>query len=171
MAIAQGRNCLIKIVLPATSGANPTALTSTYSAAVPAAGGTVLGNLRSWSVDETVETVDATTMSTSTGFIFRDVLPSFKSWTATADVLFEDDAATVGANLNLDINEALFRSGETVNVFIYPEGESTTSPEADRVYYGKALITSKAISSSYDGLIEVSITFEGRSTLFISELA
>lgn len=166
MAIAQGRNGQIKIVLPASSGANPTTLTGTYSA--PGADGTLLGNLRSWSLDETVETVDATTMSTSTGFIFRDVLPSFKSWTATADVLFEDDPAGAAGSNNLDINDALFRSGETVNVFIYPEGDAGAN---DRVYYGRALITSKAISSSYDGLIEVSLTFEGRQTLYVSELA
>ena len=164
MAIAQGRNGQIKIVLPASSGADPTALTSTYSA--PSGTGTLLGNLRSWSLDETVETVDATTMSTSTGFIFRDVLPSFKSWTATADVLFEDDPA---AAANIDLNDALFRSGETVNVFVYPEGD--TAVGTDRVYYGQALITSKSVSSSYDGLIEVSLTFEGRKTLYVGELA
>lgn len=158
MAIAQGRNGLIKIQFPSVSGGEPPALTATGT------GSALLGNIRSWSLDETVETVDATVMSTSTGFIFRDVLPSFKSWTSTVDVLFEDDPDSG----NIDVNDALFRSGETVNIWIYPEGETGTT---DRAFYGKALITSKAISSSYDGLIEVSLTFEGRDTLSISEAA
>ena len=162
MAIAQGRNGLIKIVLPASTGVDPTALSGTYAAP---SGAVLLGNLRSWSIDETVETVDATTMSTSTGFIFRNVLPSFKSWTVQASVLFEDDPAS---GSNIDLNDALFRSGETVNVFVFPEGEVGAT---DRSFYGKALITSKAISSSYDGLIEVSLTFEGRDTLYITEVA
>ena len=158
MAIAQGRNGLIKIEFPATVTGDPSAPSVSATAGI-------LGNLRSWSLEETVETVDATVMSTSTGFIFRDVLPSFKSWTASADVLFEDDP---DSGSFVDLNDEYLRSGVTVNIYIYPEGNPGAT---DRAYYGKALITSKSISSSYDGLIEVSLSFEGRDTLSISEVA
>jgi hypothetical protein len=156
--IAQGRNGLIKIEFPSTISGDPSAPSVSATAGI-------LGNLRSWSLDETVDTVDATVMSTSTGFIFRDVLPSFKSWTVQATVLFEDDP---DSGSFVDVNDEYLRSGVTVNIYIYPEGNVGVT---DRCYYGKALITSKGISSSYDGLIEVSMTFEGRDTLSVSEVA
>lgn len=161
MAVLQGRNGQIKIVLPTTSGVAPTAPSSTYASP---SGSVILGDIRSWSVEESVETVDATTMSTTTGFIFRDVLPSFKAWTATADVLLDP------ATTNLDVgSNSFFRSGETVNLYIYPAGDGAGS--TDLVYWGQALITSKSQSASFDGLIEVSITFEGRKDLYVAETA
>ena len=109
-------------------------------------------------------------MSTSTGFIFRDVLPSFKSWTLQTTVLFDPTTTDMDA-----INDALFRSGETVNVVLYPTGlvADTGSPLVgiDTVLWGQALITAKGVSSSYDGLIEVALTFEGRKALYVAETA
>jgi hypothetical protein len=168
MAIQQGRNGQIKIKLPGSSGVAPTAPTGTYATDVAADSPTVLGNIRSWSLDENVDTVDATVMSTSTGFIFRDVLPSFKSWTLQATVLF--DPLTTDIDV---INSALFRSGETVNAFIYPTGlvADISGVGIDTVLWGQALITAKGVSSSYDGLIEVALTFEGRKALYVAETA
>lgn len=167
MAISQGRNGQIKIKLPGSSGATPTAPTGVYAtdAAGALASSTILGNIRSWSLDENVDTVDATVMSTSTGFIFRDVLPSFKSWTLQATVLFDPATSDMDA-----INDALFRSGETVNVIVYPVGTSDATA-TDTVLWGQALITAKSVSSSYDGLIEVALTFEGRKALYVAETA
>ena len=166
MAIAQGRNGLIKIKLPSVSGGTPTTPTGTWATDIASAGAvnaaTILGNVRSWSLDEKVDTVDATVMSTSTGFIFRDVLPSFKSWTAQTTVLFDPATSDMDA-----INDALFRSGEIVNVLLYPLGDGTAT---DTALWGQALITSKGVSSSYDGLIEVALTFEGRKPLYVTEV-
>lgn len=168
MSVLQGRNGLIKIKLPGSSGASPTALTGTYATDTGSGGGLnsaqILGNIRSWSLDEKVDTVDATTMSTATGFIFRDVLPSFKSWTAQTTVLFDPATTNIDA-----VNETLFRSGETVNIAIYPAGDG--SGTTDTVLWGKALITSKGVSASYDGMVEIALTFEGRDTLFVVETA
>jgi hypothetical protein len=167
MAISQGRNGLIKIKLPGSSGATPTVPTGTWATDIGASGAvngaTILGNVRSWSLDENVDTVDATVMSTSTGFIFRDVLPSFKSWTVQATVLFDPATSDMDA-----INDALFRSGETVNVLLYPVGDGTAT---DTALWGQALITAKGVSASYDGLIEVALTFEGRRALYVTEVA
>lgn len=169
MAVKQGRNGLVKIKLPASTGTEPTALTGTWATDIASSGGlyqaAAMGAVRQWSLDEKVDTVDATTMSTSTGFIFRDLLPSFKSWTSQITALF--DPATTGIDV---INDTLFRSGETVNVAIYPIGDDTGG-STDTVLWGKALITAKNASASYDGLIEVQLTLEGRGTLYTAETA
>jgi hypothetical protein len=167
MAIAQGRNGLIKIKLPASSGATPTAPSGTWATDSGSGGAvngaTILGNVRDWSLDENVDTVDATVMSTSTGFIFRDVLPSFKSWSVQTTVLFDPATSDMDA-----INDNLFRSGETVNVLLYPVGDGGST---DTALWGQALITAKGITASYDGLIEVALTFEGRKPLYTTEVA
>jgi hypothetical protein len=165
MAVLQGRNGLIKFQLPASPTAAPVALTGTLATDLAAGTLSILGDIRSWSLDETVETVDATVMSTSTGFIFRDLLPSFKAWTASADVLFDPTTSNIDVGQN-----AQFRSGVTVNVYIFPAGDDAGA-STDPVFWGKALITSKSASASYDGLVEVSVTLEGRGTLYVAETA
>ncbi len=149
MAVTQGRNGEIKLQVA-------TVPTSYADIAALEAGATaVLGKVRSWSLDESVETVDATVMNAdATGFIFRDTLPTFKTWTATVDFIYdpEDTDAQFSAN---------FVAGRTVGVAVYPTGDLT----GQKVFGGVALLTSISRSASYDGLIECSATFEGKATL------
>jgi hypothetical protein len=154
MAVTAGRNGEIKIELPGADLGDPTALVDAGDLNV-AVNLLILGQVRSWSLEESVETLDTTVMNTSAaGFIFRDVVPSFKSWTITVDFLYDPTDTDVAF-------DAQFKAGNTVNIAIYPESD-TGSKE---VYGGKALMTSISRSSSYDGVIECSATFEGRSTL------
>jgi hypothetical protein len=154
MAVTAGRNGAIKIEFPSADLANPaTTVTNiaTMNTAMNAA--VVFGQVRSWSLEETVDTLDATVMSSSTGFIFRDVLPSFKSWTASVDFIY-DPADTGQGNVYL-------KAGNTVNIGVFPEGDVVT----EDVWGGKAMITAISQSASFDGLVEATITCEGRATL------
>lgn len=154
MAVTAGRNGAIKIEFPAADLSDPATVVTnigTLNTAMNAA--VVLGQVRSWSLEETVDTLDATVMSSSTGFIFRDVLPSFKSWTSTVDFIY-DPADTTQANVRL-------KAGNTVNIGVFPEGDNN----GDDVWGGKAMITAISQTASFDGLVEASMTVEGRATL------
>lgn len=155
MAATAGRGGEIKIELPTTDLGNPTTVgnVATLNSAV---GTSLLGSLRGWSLEETVDTLDTTVMdNTATGFIFRDVIPSFKSWTASADFIYDPADTDVAF-------DAQFVAGNTVNIAIFPEGDDGMSSQ---VYGGKAMIVSISRSATYDGLIECSATFNGRDDL------
>jgi predicted secreted protein len=146
MSATAGRNGQITVQLPTAD------LGTTYGSAV------IVGQMRSWSLDDTAETLDTTVMSgTASGFIFRDTIPSFKTWTITVDFIYDRaDSATA---------DAKFKAGNNAVVAIYPEGNNTAT---DVAISGTGLITSLSRSASYDGLIECSVTFEGKSALSYS---
>ena len=154
MSVTAGRNGAIKIEFPSTDLANPaTSVTNISSLNTAMNSAVVFGEVRSWSLEETVDTLDATVMSSGTGFIFRDVLPSFKSWTASVDFIY--DPADVGqGNVQL-------KAGNTVNLGVFPEGDSVNT----ETWGGKAMISSISQSASYDGLIECTVSFDGRAVL------
>ena len=154
MATTAGRNGAIKIEFPTADLANPaTTVTNiaTMNTAMNAA--VVFGQVRSWSLEETVDTLDATVMSSSTGFIFRDVMPSFKSWTASVDFIY--DPADVGQG------NVYLKAGNTVNLGVFPEGDVV----GDDTWGGKAMITSISQTASFDGLVEATVSVEGRAVL------
>lgn len=149
MAVKQGRNGEIKLSLTTLPSAAPADITALEASAT-----SVLGSVRSWSLDESVETVDATVMNASaSGFIFRDTLPTFKTWTATVDFIYDPADS---AQFDTD-----FVAGTTLNIAVYPTGDLASQ----KVFGGYSLVTSISRSASYDGLIECSATFEGKATL------
>jgi len=111
-------------------------------------GGTAIANLKSWSLDHSVGTVDVSSMSTGTGN--TPYIPTQYATTYTvsgsADCFFDaDNAQQLGAINSL-------AAGTTVAIVIYPEtGESVT--------ISSAMITGASFSSSVDGLVELSINF------------
>jgi predicted secreted protein len=146
MSATAGRNGQVTVQLPSAD------LGTSYGSA------TIVGQMRSWSLDDTVETLDTTVMNGSaSGFIFRDTVPSFKTWTITVDFIY-DKADTTTA-------DDQFKAGNNAVVAIYPEGNNTSN---DVAISGTGLITSLTRSASYDGLIECSVTFEGKSALSYS---
>lgn len=146
MSATAGRNGQITVQLPDAD------LGTSYGTA------TIVGQMRSWSLDDTVETLDTTVMNGSaSGFIFRDTIPSFKTWTITVDFIYDKADATTA--------DAQFKAGNNAVVAIYPEGNNTST---DVAISGTGLITSLTRSASFDGLIECSVTFEGKSALSYS---
>jgi len=140
MSATAGRNGEIKIILP------------TADLGAPAGTATVLGQVRSWSVDDSVDTLDTTVMDgAASGFIFRDTIPSFKTWTLTVDFIYDAaDASQV---------KTTFKAGNDTTVLLYPAGELAEDFE------GTGLITAISRSASFDGLIECSMTVEGKTAL------
>jgi predicted secreted protein len=112
--------------------------------------GTVLGELRSFSIEETADTVEYSAMG-STARVF---LPTLTSFTGSADAYWDE---TDGGQTALAI-------GSQITIKFFPEGDSVSVP-ADTMYEGQAVVTGITRSSSFDGMVEASITFQGSGAL------
>lgn len=111
-------------------------------------GSSALAEVRSWSVDTTADTNEDTVM----GDTWRTHKSSLKSWNGSADVLF-DDTDTTGQTACV--------IGAEISVSFQMEGDTS----GDHKLSGTAIITAKSVSTSYDGLVESSITFTGTGAL------
>jgi predicted secreted protein len=108
----------------------------------------LMGEVKSFSVEQTSDTVEDTVM----GDAWRTHKPSLKSWTGSADVLFDPD------DTNGQVACAI---GTQITVSFQVEGNTV----GDHKLSGSAIITAKPISTTFDGLVELSITFQGTGAL------
>ena len=122
-------------------------------------GTTAVASIRSFSLEETQETIDATTMNTS-GLAFRTNKPTFRSWSATIDVFWsvEENADPITADVT-ETNPTL-QPGPTEYTFhFWPSGDD----QYELGYTGNGIVTGRTISTSVDGMIEASISVLGTS--------
>ena len=125
-------------------------------------GSTAIASIRSFSLEETQETIDATTMNTS-GVAFRTNKPTFKSWNGTVDVFWTvDDTSSVNAN-STEGGASLVPGSTEVTLHFWPDGDA----QYNVGYTGNALITSRTISSSVDGMVEASVSVIGTSAISV----
>lgn len=111
-------------------------------------GSNAVAEIRSFSIEETGDTLEDTSMGDSA----RTYLASLTSWSGTVDV-FWDETDTTGQGA-LDV-------GSSVTLNLYPEGDTT----GDTYYTGTAIVTSKSVSSSFDGMVEASFGVQGSGAL------
>jgi len=107
-----------------------------------------IAEVRSYSIDETMDTLEDTAM----GDTSRTYKTSLKSFSGSADVFF-DDTDTAGQGALTVGSEA------TLNV----QFEGNTA--GDHKMSGTVLITGRTISASFDGMVEASISFQGTGAL------
>lgn len=119
-------------------------------------GANTIAEIRSYSVEETSDTVEDTTMGDS----YRTHKATLKSWTGSVDV-FWDEADTTG--------QGALTVGSQVTMNFYPEGASAGVSE--KYLTGDAIVTGKTVTASYDGMVESSITVQGTGSLTTSTLA
>ena len=108
---------------------------------------TVVGELRSYTVDQTADTIEDTSMGDSN----RTYKTALKAWSGSASLFFDE----------LDAGQLLLVLGTSVALKVYPEGASS----GDKYYYGDAIITGSNISASFDGMVEAEVTFTGTGAL------
>lgn len=111
-------------------------------------GANAIAEIRSFSVDETADTIESTSM----GDTYRTFEASLKSWNGSVDVFF-DDTDTNG--------QVALTVGSSVTVNFQVEGSTT----GDHLLSGTALVTSRTINSSFDGLVEASLSLQGDGAL------
>jgi len=107
-----------------------------------------VAEVRSYSIDETMDTLEDTSMGDSA----RTYKTSLKSFSGSADVFF-DDTDTSG--------QGALTVGTSATLNIQMEGNTT----GDHKLSGTVLVTGRTITGSFDGLVEASITFQGTGAL------
>ncbi len=107
-----------------------------------------VAEVRSYSIDETMDTLEDTSM----GDTSRTYKTSLKSFSGSADVFF-DDTDTSG--------QGALTVGTSATLNIQMEGNTT----GDHKLSGTVLVTGRTITGSFDGLVEASITFQGTGAL------
>ena len=133
MATHIGRDGIIKV---GTTGGG-----SSASSAV--------AELRSFSIEETGETVEDTVMTDTA----RTHLPTLTSFSGSADCYW-DEPDTDG--------QVALAVGTQCSLRFFPEGATGSGKQT---YHGDVIVTGVSRSASFDGLVECSITFQGTGAL------
>jgi predicted secreted protein len=111
-------------------------------------GSNAVAEIRSFSIEETADTLEDTTM----GDTARTYKSSLTSFSGSVDVLWDETDSSGQGALTI---------GAEVTLNLYPEGDAAS----DTYLTGSAIVTGRSISSSYDGLVEMSITVQGNGAL------
>ena len=111
-------------------------------------GANAIAEIRSFSIEETADTIEDTTMGDGA----RTYKPSLTSFSGSVDVFWDETDSTGQGALTI---------GAEVTLNLYPEG----STPGDTYLSGSAIVTSRSISSSFDGMVEMSISVQGNGAL------
>lgn len=111
-------------------------------------GANSVAELRSFSIEESADTAEDTVMTDTA----RTHIITLTSFTGSADVYW-DETDTNG--------QVALAVGTSAVIQFYPEGAASTAT----YYEGTMLVTGVSRSSSFDGMVEASITFQGTGAL------
>ena len=124
--------------------------THTGSEGVIKISSTVIGELRSYTLENTSDTIEDTSM----GDASRTYKVGMKGFSGSASLFFDE----------ADAGQLLIVVGTEIAIKVFPEGASS----GDKFYEGDAVVTAYNISASFDGLVEAEMTFTGTGTLSLS---
>jgi hypothetical protein len=116
-------------------------------------GANTIGEIRSFSISESADTLEDTSM----GDVARTYKSSLTTFTGSVDV-FWDEA---------DVGQMALIVGASVTFSAYPEGATA----GDKYYTGTAIVTGLTVNSSFDGMVEASITLQGTGALTLATAA
>ena len=122
--------------------------THTGSEGTVKVGSNAVAEIRSFSIEEQAATLEDTSM----GNTARTYKSSLTSFSGSVDVLWDETDSSGQGALTI---------GAEVTLNLYPEGDAAS----DTYLTGSAIVTGRSISSSYDGLVEMSITVQGNGAL------
>lgn len=110
-------------------------------------GSDVVGEIRSWSVDETMDAIESSTIGDS----YRTFEVGMKGWSGSMEVYF-DDTDTAQQAMTVD---------SSITVSFQMEGNTT----GDHKLSGTALVTGRSVTASFDGMTEATLTVQGTGAL------
>lgn len=122
--------------------------THTGSEGTVKVGSDAIAEIRSFSIEESADTLEDTTM----GDTARTYKPSLTTFTGSVDVLWDETDTTGQGALTI---------GAEVTLNLYPEGDAA----GDTYLTGSAIVTGRTVNSSFDGLVEMSISVQGNGAL------
>jgi len=156
--VRTGKSGAVKIATSTLGGSYDDPTEGTYE---------TIAEVRSWSVEHTMDTVEYTNMS-SDGI--RKYLPTFKTWTGTVELYIPfDDATQDNEILVEDVANATgaIVAGDQYFFQLYVDDSSDTNTSYD----GYGYVTGVSRSVAFDGMAEMTITVQGNSDLTISNAA
>jgi hypothetical protein len=121
--------------------------------------GQAVVSTRNFSVDMTSDTIETTTM----GVDVRTYVKGMSSWSGSADIYF--DTADYNANTIITSTSLAAIGSAPIGVKFYLDQDAA----ADVVLYGNGIITGYSVSSSMDGLVEATISFQGSGPIKYSQ--
>ncbi len=110
----------------------------------------VLGELRSYTLEQTADTIEDTSLGDSS----RTYKSGLKGFSGSASLFFDE----------ADAGQLLLVVGTEITIKVFPEGASS----GDKFYEGSAIVTGYNISASFDGMVEAETTFTGTGALSLS---
>ena len=110
-------------------------------------GSNTVAEVRSYSIDESADVLEDTSMGDSA----KTYLASLTSFSGSLDVFWDET----------DTAQSALTVGSSVTLNVYPEGDAT----GDTYYSGTALVTGVSRTGSFDGMVEASITVQGSGAL------
>ena len=113
-------------------------------------GSDAVAEIKSYSVEETSDTVETTSM----GDAARTHLASLTSFSGSLDVFWDE----------VDTAQIALTVGTSVTIKFYPEGTASSA----KYYSGTAIVTGVSRSASFDGLVEASISVQGTGALTLA---
>jgi len=113
-------------------------------------GTTTVGELRSYTLDQTADTIEDTSLGDTT----RTYKAGLKAFAGSASLFFDE----------ADAGQLLIVVGTEISIKVYPEGNTA----GDKFYEGSAIVTGYNISASFDGMVEAELTFTGTGALSLS---
>jgi predicted secreted protein len=130
--------------------------THTGSEGTVRVGVNAIAEIRSYSVEETADTVEDSSM----GDTYRSFKTTLKGWSGSVDV-FWDETDTNG--------QVAMTVGTEVTINFFPEG--ATAGQTEKYYSGTAIVTGRTVTGSFDGMVESTITLQGTGALSLLTLA
>ena len=107
-----------------------------------------VSEVRSYSIEETADTLEDTSMGDSA----RTYKSSLTSFSGSVDVFWDETDTTGQGALSI---------GSEVTLNLYPEGDTA----GDTYYSGTAIVTGVTRTGSFDGLVEASVSVQGTGAL------
>ena len=123
--------------------------THTGSEGVIKIGSTVLGELRSYTLEQTSDTIEDTSLGDST----RTYKAGLKGFSGSASLFFDE----------ADAGQLLVTAGSAITINLSPEGTSA----GDKFFSGDAIVTAYNVSASFDGMVEAEMTFTGTGAVTV----
>tara|TARA_Y100001972_G_C7542227_1_gene272778 strand:+ start:182 stop:571 length:390 start_codon:yes stop_codon:yes gene_type:complete len=118
------------------------------SGGVVQVGSNAVAEVRSYSIEETMETLEDTSM----GDTSRTFLASLKSFSGSADVFFDDTDTSGQGGLTV---------GTSATLSVAMQGTGSGAHKLS----GTVLVTGRTITGSFDGMVEATISFQGTGAL------
>jgi hypothetical protein len=118
------------------------------SEGVAKVGSVTIAEVKDWSISETAETIDDTTLGDTARTKKSGLTSASGSMTA-----FWDETNTTG--------QGAMTNGAEVSLKLYPEGAASGDTYASL----SAIITEKGVSTTLDGMVETSISFEANGAV------